>query len=333
MTELGDAGISLRVIDAKLMKSLAPAEDLIDWMRDAMVATSSRRINLPLRRPLILPDGQGMLSLMPGYVQAVGAAGVKLVSLVPEERRKGSSHLGLMVLYVADGLVPVALLCGATITALRTAAVSALATDVLSRSDAATLAIIGAGEQAAAHLNAFKNLRRWQECRIWSRTKASADALAAKFPLPNVRMISCESVAAAVMGADVVCTVTSASEPVLHGRLIQPGTHVNLVGSSDASAHEVDDELIPKSRYFVDFFPSALDQAAEFLTAVRRGLVTESHVAGELGEVLKGTVQGRAASQDITVYKSVGISSQDIVCAQRIFERASRENLGTVVTI
>jgi ornithine cyclodeaminase len=333
MAVTGKPGVPLRVIDANLIRSLAPATDLIGWMREAMVATSSRRVNLPLRRPLILPDGQGMLSLMPSYVQDVGAAGVKLVSLVPPERRKGSSHLGLMVLYAADGLVPLALLCGATITALRTAAVSALATEVLSRVDAMTLAILGAGEQAAAHLKFFEDIRKWKECRIWSRTKASAAALAAKYPLPDARMVSCESVAMAVDGADVVCTVTGAREPVLQGRLIQPGTHVNLVGSSDASSREVDDDLVPKSRYFVDYFPSALDQASELCSAIRHGLVTESHVAGELGEVLNGAIEGRSTTREVTVFKSVGIGSQDVVCALRVYERATRENLGTVVSI
>jgi ornithine cyclodeaminase len=150
----------LRIINGATIRRLAPPEKLIGWMREAMIAVSRREVELPLRRAIVLPGGMGAIGIMPGYVGAeANSAGVKLVSLVPPERRKGSSHLGLMVLYDADGLVPEAILCGGTVTAIRTSAATANATDLLARKDATKLTILGSGEQAAAHIDALRVVR------------------------------------------------------------------------------------------------------------------------------------------------------------------------------
>lgn len=320
---------TLRIIDAATIRRLAPPERLIGWMREAMVAVSRRDVVLPLRQALLLPDGAGAIGMMPGHVGAgIDAAGVKLVSLVPPERRRGSSHLGLMVLYDADGLVPQAILCGATVTAVRTSAVTAVATDALARRDARTLAVLGAGEQGEAHVRALRHVRAFDDFRVWDIRSEASQALAAREGLR-----AAASVEEAIDGADVICTVTAAREPILLGAGVAPGTHVNLVGSSFPDAREVDDDMVVRSRFFVDYLPSTMAQAGEFLHAMAAGLVGEDHIAGEIGAVLDGSVPGRRSDDEITVYKSLGVAAQDVVTAHHVAALAAAEQLGTLATL
>lgn len=319
----------LRIINGETIRQLAPPKELITWMREAMIAVSKREVELPLRRGMPLPDGMGAIGMMPGYVGgSVQSAGVKLVSLVPPERRKGSSHLGLMVLYDADGLLPVAVLCGGTITAIRTSAATANATDLLARKDAKSLAILGSGEQAQAHIDAIRAIRPIEDLRIWGIDAAAVQALT---DVKGGR--ACTTVAEAVDGADIVCTVTAASDPILFGKDLSPGTHVNLVGSSFADKREADDEVVTRSRFYVDYLPSTLDQAGEFLHARKAGLVTDEHIVGEIGAVASGGVPGRQNDDEITLYKSLGVAAQDIVTARRVYELACEAGLGSLAAV
>lgn len=321
------------VLCGDLVRQLAPPDELREWMHEAMLAASAGQAVLPLRRALVLPDGLGMLGMMPGYLAPARAAGVKLVSLVPAEQRRGSSHLGLMVLYDADGLVPIALLCGATVTALRTAAVTALATDHLARRDAKVLAILGAGEQAHAHVRALSKVRGFEEVRVWGRREAAVAEFVRAQAESGFAVRPCLSVAQAVHGADVVCTVTGSATPILPGAWVPPGTHVNLVGSSAADCAETDDELVAKSRFFIDWRESAMNQAGELLGAIARGVVTEDHIQGELGAVIAGRCPGRRSADDITVYKSLGIAAQDVMTARRVYDRAQAQGVGTPIRL
>lgn len=321
--------MSLRIIDGATIRRLAPPDKLIGWMREAMIAVSRREVELPMRRAMVLPDDMGAIGMMPGYVGAeANSAGVKLVSLVPPERRKGSSHLGLMVLYDADGLVPVAILCGGTVTAVRTSAATANATDLLARKDATKLAILGSGEQAAAHIDALRMVRSIDDVRIWGIDQDQVRHLAAE---KGGR--ACNTVDEALDGTDIVCTLTAASEPILFGRQLADGMHVNLVGSSFPDKREADDEVVTKSRFFVDYLPSTLDQAGEFLHAREAGLVSDDHILGEIGAIATGEIEGRKSHSDITVYKSLGVAAQDIMTARRVFKLACDAGLGTLADI
>jgi ornithine cyclodeaminase len=237
-----------------------------------------------------------------------------------------------MVLYDADGLVPQAILCGATVTALRTAAVSALATSVLARPEASVLAILGGGEQAAAHIPALMEVRRFKKIVIWARRREQADALAASLQIP-AELVVASSVQEAVAAAEVVCTLTSSREPILQGEWLAPGAHINLVGSSSADAREADDAVVQRSRFFVDYIPSTQDQAGEFLHAKNAGLVDDNHIVAELGAVLDGAAIGRRDAGEITVYKSLGIAAQDVVTAREVYRAACAANLGVMAAV
>lgn len=325
----------LLVIDGETIQKLAPYPELIQWVREAMVVASAGDVEMPQRWGMVLPEERGRLGLMPGYMGGeVQSAGIKLVSLVPPERRKGSSHLGLNILYDADGLVPEAIFCGATITALRTAAASALATDALARQNASSLAILGAGEQAESHLAAMQCVRDFDEVRIWARDRSKAEQFVeAQRESVAGKLLVANSVSEAIGGADVVCAVTAAREPVLFGEDLEPGMHINLVGSSFRTEREVDDEVVLRSSFFVDYRPSTLAAAGEFLSALEKGLVTEDHIRAEIGEVLAGSKPGRQSDDEITVYKSLGIAAQDIITARRVLEKAQREGLGVQARI
>ncbi len=323
--------VPIRIIDGATARALAPPADLIGWMREAMQLVSARDVELPLRRGMVLPGAAGAIGMMPGFVGGeIQSAGVKLVSLVPPERRKGSSHLGLMVLYDADGLVPQAILCGATVTAIRTSAVTAVATDALARKNARILAVLGTGEQAEAHVAALRHIRPFDDIRLWDRdvTTPRAIRLAER---TGARLHA--RVEDAIAGADVICTTTSALEPILPGTRLEPGMHVNLVGSSAADAREADDDVVARTRFFIDFRPSTMDQAGELLHAIATGCVTKDHIVGEIGDVLAGNCVGRTSADEITLYKSLGVAAQDIVTARHIFHSAEQECLGTVVTL
>ena len=329
--------ITLRLISAELIDELSSQQELYGWVKESLIETSKGNAVLPLRQALQISPELGAIGMMPGYLASAKAAGVKLVSLAPPERRRGSSHLGLMVLYDEDGLLPVAVLDGAHVTAIRTAAASAVATDALARSDAKVLTILGAGEQAESHATALSKVRDFEEIRICGRNAINANKLIERLTTTLVNTSASfkatTDVKAAAKDADVICTVTAASEPILFGDWVRAGTHINLVGSSHAAAREVDTELLTKSRIYLDFEGSAHAQAGEILHAIEEGKMSWHDIRGEIGHVLDGTKTGRKSKEDITVYKSLGIAAQDIITAQKIFQKADENNLGELVTL
>jgi ornithine cyclodeaminase len=324
----------MTVLSGEAMRRIAATLDLRAILRRAMVAVSRREVVMPLRWGLELPDRRGLLGMMPGYYGPDDVAGIKVISLVPPALREGrSSHLGLMVLYDASGLVPRALLCGATLTALRTAQASAIATDALARADAQVLAILGTGEQAQAHIAALHGVRDFSALRVWGRDPDAARRLVERVRGLYPSADACERVEDAVRGADVLCTVTASATPVLHGASLAAGTHVNLVGSSTPDKMECDVETVRRARLFVDYRPSAEAQAGELREAVRTGTVAGDPVVGEIGEVIAGDLVGRTTPGDITVYKSLGVSAQDLSVAKALLDAAERAGEGVKVAL
>lgn len=255
-------------------------------------------------------------------------AGVKVITVMPGNHAHGEeSHQGLVLLFEQERGRPLALLDATAVTAIRTAAASAVATRALAREDAGDLALLGSGTQARSHLEAMSAVRRLRRVRVWSRNPESARRFAemgSRGPgLTPEAIEAMPSAREAVEGADLICTVTAATEPVLQGDWIAPGAHVNAVGACTPRARELDGAAVARSRLFVDRRESALAEAGDFLLARSEGAVTDDHILGELGEVLEGRIPGRQSQEEITLFKSLGIAVEDLAAGRHVYRKAS----------
>ena len=304
----------------------------IDLMERTMIAVSQGRASLPIRS-VVPVGGANLMGVMPGRLAEPDCFGIKLVSLFPGNVAAGfSSHLGLVMLFEPEHGRPVALMDAGEITAIRTAAASGLATRLLAREGTGDLAVLGAGEQARSHLAAMLAVRPIRRVRVWSHRPKRAEAFAmAGGERQGLAIEAASSVEAAVAGADIICTVSKAREPILRGEWIAPGAHLNVVGSSIISAAEIDVAAVARARFFVDYRPSTLAEAGEFRRALDAGAITEDHILGEIGEVAAGTVIGRRSEADITLYKSLGIAAQDLAAAHFVLEAARASGVGQTV--
>ncbi len=325
--------MEIRILRAKDVHALLPMPECIDLMARTMSAVSEGRVVLPLRSVMVMPGDLGMLGNMPGYLAEPECFGVKLVSLIPRNKPPHySSHLGLVLLFEVEHGQPVALLDAAEITAIRTAAASGLATRLLARPEACDLAILGAGEQASGHLAAMLAVRKLRRVRVWCRDPAKATAFAkAEGAKHRMTVEVAETPRDAVSKADIICTVTKAREPILFGEWIEPGAHLNVVGSSLATASEIDIPTVVKSRFFVDYRSSTITEGGDYLKALRAGAVTPEHILAEIGEVANGSKPGRTAPSDITLYKSLGIAPQDLASAHHVLQKAKERGVGQVI--
>jgi ornithine cyclodeaminase/alanine dehydrogenase-like protein (mu-crystallin family) len=315
----------MRFISASEVRLGLSYQACIPVVREAMIAFSAGRTRQLLRSIIPLDQGR-MFGVMPGALGGEDPFGAKLVSVFPDNvARGGQSHQGLVVLFDAATGRPEWLVDAGEITAIRTAAASAVATDALARPDSTVLAILGTGEQARAHAEALCLVRPFVEIRLWGRRREAAEKLAQTLASTlNVRIGVADSIEAAVTDADVSCTVSSAREPILMGRWLAPGAHVNLVGSSVAGPTEVDHDLVVRARFIADSREGVLAQGAEFLRAKAAGLVDDSHVVGEIGQVLSGDLEGRQFADQLTVYKSLGHVVQDLAAAKALCDGLER---------
>jgi ornithine cyclodeaminase len=302
--------------DASTIGRVLDFPSCITVVREAMKAFSASSVPQPLRSITEVGEGK-LLGLMPGLLLSSGIFGAKIISVFEDKERPGrSAHRGLVIVYgIEDGSV----LCTADaeeITRIRTAAATAVATDALARKDASRLTVFGCGVQARAHILAIQHIRKLDEIMVWGRNASVATAFANALEAETGLPIRAEPDARyAAASADIICTVTNASEPILSGEWVRPGTHVNAVGSSRPGPVEVDSTLVVASRYVADSRRSALAAAAEFLDAKSAGLVGDDHIVAEIGEVLLGRVPGRTSEGEITLYKSLGHIVQDLSAA------------------
>ena len=310
-----------------------PMSDCIEAVDRAMRALSNGGADVPLRTVMQLPGGRNFFGVMPGYLQDPRGLGAKIITIFPDNAKLGlASHVGLVLLFDTQTGFPLAVMDAAEITAIRTAAASAVATRALARRDASHLAILGTGEQAATHLESISKVRSLRTVRLWGRSIEKTARFAAEHgPRLSLTIEVSKTAEEAVKGADIICTVTASPEPVLNGVWLARGAHVNLVGSSRLNSREADDDVVAGSRFFVDSRTSARAEAGELKHAIDAGLVSEAQVLGEIGDVLSGKVAGRTGNHDITVYKSLGVAAQDLAAAHVIYDRAVHDGIGTVV--
>lgn len=317
---------ALRILNAAAVRRLLPMAECIALMKEAFRAEAEGRTQQPIRAMVRAAHGKGLLAWMPGAITAPDWLGIKVLTIFPENFGTAlASHQGLMLLFDhADGR-PVAIIDAREITAIRTAAATAAATDILARPEARSLAIFGYGEQAETHLAAIRLVRPIDEVLVWGRDPDQAQAFAERH---GAGAVASPQEAAY---ADILCLTTAASEPYFEGAWLSPGQHLNAVGSSVATTSEVDPETVARARVYVDFAESAALLAGDLKRAREAGLIGEHHVVGSVGEVLTGAAPGRADAQQITYFKSLGMVAEDLVAADHILARAEAEGVGSLI--
>ena len=310
---------------------LLPMAECIDAVEGALLALARGEAVLPLRQVTHLPGQNGLIATMPAHVGPLRTLGVKAITVFHgNEGTPFDSHQGAILLFDdAHGRL-LAVVDATAVTAIRTAAASAVATRALARDDATELAIIGTGVQARTHLEAMllvRSIRRVRVCgRDLPRARRFADDAALRYGVP---VQAAPSVREAVEGADIVCTVTSSPEPVVLGAWIADGAHVNAVGACVPTRRELDTAAVVRARLFVDRRESALREAGDFLIARSEGAVDDAHVVAEIGDVLAGHAVGRRTGDEVTLFESLGLGVEDVAAAHVVLRNAERTGTGT----
>ena len=328
------------VLNAKAVREALSMAQAIEAMKHAFVALSSGKGIAPLRTNLPLLGRESCCLVMPSFVQGQrdNMLAVKVVSVYPHNRAQGFPMIhGAVLLFEANRGTPVAIIDGPSLTAIRTGAASGLATDLLSRSDSHNLVVFGSGVQARGLVEAICTVRKIEKVWVCGRSverKGSVDQfiqnLAGQGPIPSdIAFASDHGVALAE--ADIVCTATSSKSPVFIDSHLPPGVHINAVGSHSPTEHEIPIETVTQSRVVVESRSAALTEAGEVCLAIQQGLVDESHIHAELGELVLNTKDGRTSKEQITIFKSVGVAVQDAVAGQMAYEGACELGLGQKV--
>jgi alanine dehydrogenase len=325
--------LEVLIVNQAEVPRLLPMRECIDLMARAFGALARGEAALPQRQIVWLPDRSAALAMMPAQLTGFGAIGLKAVTFFPRnEGTELDSHQGAVLLFESGRGRLLAVIDATSVTAIRTAAVSGLATRLLAREEAGDLALVGSGVQARTHLEAMLAVRKIHRVRVASKSADAARAFADRESKRHgVAITPCSSVREAVAGADLVCAVTSAREPVVFGEWLEPGAHVNAVGSSVASARELDTAAVVRSRFYVDGREAALAEAGDFLIPRGEGAVTDDHIQGDLAGLLTGQARGRTSPSEITVFKSVGLAIEDLASAQHIYAKARGSGMGRLV--
>ena len=299
-------------------------QECIEVMASLFCAIARGEVVQPLRTVVRIPNSANVLASMPGWIATPSAAGAKVITVYPGNHgTTRDAHQGAVLLFDRNTGTLSAVVDATSITRIRTAAASAVATRALARADARSLALIGAGVQARAHLEAIRLVRPIERVRVWSRSTEHARALAAEVGANNQPdVVVATSARDAVDGADIVCTVTSSPTPVLEGAWIADGAHVNAVGACLPHTREVDTTGVVRSSLFVDRRESTLNEAGDVLIPIKEGAITAEHIRAEVGEVLVGGHAGRASEREITLFKSLGLAVEDLAAAAHVLEQA-----------
>ena len=312
----------MEFFSAEDVSRLLSVQACIPLMEQALADLAQGEAEQPLRTMMLFGERK-IFGQMPGWLKREGVVGTKIITVVPENRDRGiSSHQGVIVLFSADQGIPLAVVDADSVTAVRTAAVSGVATQALAAPDARVLAILGTGTQARTHLQAMLSVGRFSRVLIWGPHRERAEACQTEMAgQTDVPVTVADSAAEAVREADVICTVTSSQTPILFHGQVKSGAHINAVGSSRAVDRELDGQLVAQARLYVDRRESAEREAGDFLMARDEGLVGHRHIVGELGDVLLGRIAGRSSDGEITLFKSLGLAVEDVACAHYVYER------------
>ncbi|WP_346356042.1 ornithine cyclodeaminase family protein [Azotosporobacter soli] len=321
----------LREADIRRVFSM---NDAIAAYKKAFQIFSRGGSDVPLRTNIAAPKYEGQMLFMPGYVEELDCAGVKIVSVFPQNSRQGKAVVPatMLLLDATSGEVN-CILDGTYVTRLRTGAATGAATAALARADASIGALLGTGGQAQAQLEAMLAVRELTEVRLcgrdYQKTVAFAERMRECLHLKRVTLRAVATAEEAVTGADVVTAVTTATKPVFDGRWLKPGAHVNAIGSYMPTMQEIDALTLQRSgKIFCESKQAALAEAGDFIVPLRAGLISAESISGDIGNLFLGRQAGRETADEITMFKSVGMAVVDIVTAQEIYLRASEAEIG-----
>jgi len=320
--------MNVRVLDEEAVRRLLPMHECIEVMAEALASLARGEVHNPLRFVVRPPDAPSLMGLMPAY-RGGGSKlwGLKSVVIAPGNAARGLDlHQGFVTLFDGETGETRAIMNAGGITAVRTAAVTAVATRLLARKDARTLAILGAGIQGKANLDAMRAIHDFDRVVAWSRTRGRAGR-----ELDGVEEAA--TAEEAVRDADVVVTATSAPEPIVERKWLKAGAHVNAVGSSIPTTRELDTQTMVDAALFVDRRESTVNEAGDFLFPQREGAIGPDHIRAEIGELLIGAAPGRSSDDELTVFKSLGLAVEDLAAAEHVLRRAEEEDAGTVVSL
>ena len=312
------------LISQQEVPRLLPMRECIEVMDGVLRTLANGQVILPLRTVIPLPEGRGAFASMPAVLQQPDALGIKVITVyLGNHGTEFDSHQGAVLLFEPEHGSLVAVMDASSITGIRTAAVSGVATRALAREDARSLAILGTGVQAATHLEAMLAVRPIERITVWSRVKEHGEDFVRRYSEQfGIDISVADSAEAAVRDTDIICTATSSKEPVLRGAWLRPGVHINAVGASTRGARELDTEAVRLSRLYVDRRESTVNEAGDFLIPKAEGAIGDDHIVGEIGELLEGKIPGRRTPADITLFKSLGLAIEDVASAHHIYHRA-----------
>lgn len=316
------------------LRAILTMEKCIEAMATAFSALSSGEASMPLRTSLEMVADNATALFMPVYLPGIGKVGVKAITMARNNPAKGLPLIhAMMMIFDSSSGMPVAVMDGEVITAMRTGAVSGLATSLLAKKDASIAAVIGTGHQGETQLEAVCTVRDIRKAYVFDIQPARAKAFAAKMQEKlNIEVVVAES-AATLQDADVICTSTSSKNPVFDDMHIKSGAHINGVGSYKPDMAEIPPQTIARAKVVVDQRQGCLAEAGDLIQPIQQGIITKDHIHGELGELVTGKISPRENNDEITVFKSVGLAVQDLITADLVLKTARENNLGTSLSL
>jgi alanine dehydrogenase len=330
--------MKLRIISREEVKSAVSMAQAIETVKSAFAQLSKGRARVPIRTQLGIPLHDGVTLFMPAYLEDTDELGMKMVSVFSGNLERGLPIINAIVTLVdPETGLPAAIIDGTYLTALRTGAGSGAATDLLARADARTVAILGTGVQGRSQLQAVCTVRSIERVLVFDTRRRAAERFRDEMaeagpPIPDQIEVA-STAKEAVSRADVVCTATTSTTPVFLDSDVKPGAHINAIGSFTPQMQELPAETVSRALLVVDSREAVWAEAGDLIIAKERGLLTESSVHAEIGEIVLGTKPGRARDDQVTLFKSVGNAVQDVSVGARILEEAKKKGLGTLVEL
>lgn len=323
---------TIRVLSAKQIREAVRMKDIVDAVETAFIQLSTGSPEMPVRSHISIAEPEGTALFMPSYMKPTGMIGVKTVTLFEDNRKTGIPYIqGMVCLFDGSNGSPRAVLDGMTITALRTGAASGLATRLLARPGSTTCTIFGAGVQGRTQLEAVCAVCDIEQATIFDTFQKASEKFAEEMSQQlNIEVKVAATSKEAVSQADIICCATISETPVFDNRDLSPGVHINAVGSYKPHVQEVPEEMVLRSRLFVDHRLSALEETGDLIIPIKKGLMTEDHIVAEIGEVAAGKIQARTSDEEITFFKSVGVAVQDLAAAAVILKQAEELNIGSI---